>query len=442
MEEFSKKNIHYILKVDENKQIMIIKALFSEFTEYLPSYIKLELNLLRNNYIYLLDQLIFTTTATNNNSSSNSNTDKLNELKYETPKKGVKSSINNTIDDELFGTDNDTTDIYEKYSDKILSSIDNIFVPIEQALYRGINMLGGAYIKQLIRNISNMMIIVMKHLLLKVDDLQVASGFHRDFSLILPEGGGLFSESIIDHINDSTSSSSSNTTTTTTATSNTAGSANNGTNKLKQQQSYADRLAQSLELSEVDSRVLITSALRTLQAVGRLTQKFTQLDKFTSNLLTELQQQLFNNSGSNNINNLLTIVNKTTNTTATSTNMSMTMGRIYTIYNLQQDLNSYSELKSFLTASTTSTCSTTSTSTSLQSPYSSVGHTLKKLRGAASQLLFKLCLEAPEKMISLYGQEEDVWRKQPTSVGSDSVEELREHMLPQSMITQVTSAYD
>ena len=43
-----------------------------------------------------------------------------------------------------------------------------------------------------------------------------------------------------------------------------------------------------------------------------------------------------------------------------------------------------------------------------QNAFASVGAPLSRLRAAAAQLLFNLCIEAPEKMISSLAQSEEV----------------------------------
>jgi hypothetical protein len=70
-----------------------------------------------------------------------------------------------------------------------------------------------------------------------------------------------------------------------------------------------------------------------------------------------------------------------------------------------------------------------------QNAFSSVGVPLSRLRASAAQLLFNLCMEAPEKMMATLSQCEDVWELQAADGDMDS---LRENMLPQSNITQVT----
>ena len=190
-----------------------------------------------------------------------------------------------------------------------------------------------------------------------------------------------------------------------------------GTTKLQQQQAVAERFAQQLELSDVDSRVLITSALRALQSIGRLSKNFAALETLTRGLLVELQQSVFVGRAGASVLSL-----KHTPSATTS------VGSVYSMQVLRKDANALSELKSFLVAASSGASQVS------QAPFAAVSVVLKKLRGASSQLLFGLCLEAPEKMLGSFAQE-DVWGA--TSAPGADRDQLRENMLPQSVVTQV-----
>ena len=380
MEEFARRMLPYVQKVDEPKQAQVLDAMYSGFVTFLPQYAEMETTAVRVHLVRLLDAIALST----------------RESAFEQkPKGGKKGSTSASLDDELFGEEGDAADAYGIYGEKILHSTEHFIQPLEHSLKRAVRFAGGMQIKHIVRLLSTTLALFMKHLVLKIDDLSVASGFPRDQVLALANGG-LYNE----HADlDITSTK--------------------GAAKLQHEQAVAERFAQQLELSDVDSRVLITSALRALQSIGRLTKNFASLETVTRNLLIELQQSVFVGRAAGSVLSLGSSPNPS-NTTS--------LGSVYAMQVLHKDSNSLSELKSFLVAASSGASQVS------QAPFAAVSVVLKKLRGAASQLLFGLCLEAPEKMLGTFAQE-DAW-----TVASEkgiAREELREHMLPQSVVTQV-----
>jgi hypothetical protein len=382
MEEFSRRVMSYLQRLEESRQAAALSAMFSGFSEFLPKYAEIEVAVVRAELVRLLDSVALTTRSAP-------------VPVQRTPSKG-KKSVGPSLDDELFGSEGDASDAYGAYGERVLAVAEQFQSPVERALKRAVKFAGGASVKPIVRAVVATMVLFIKHLVLKVDDLSVASGFPRDSTLTLL-GGGLFSE--MGNEAESTAAAAA------------------GAEKLQMQQAVADRFSQQLEISDVDSRVLITSALRTLQAIGRMSKNFQALEGQTKSLLGELFQTVFGQSSHTSLKTLLQ---------QTSVNAGASVGAVYAVRALHSEMNSLSELRSFLSAA--------SSSAPAQATFAAVTVTLKKLRGAASQLLFGLCLEAPEKMIGSYAQEE-VWNS-PAAAGSDR-EKIRENMLPQAVVTQV-----
>lgn len=399
MEEFACRMLVFIQRTDEAKQVLALKAMYAGFTPFLSMYAECEMGSVRAQFVALLDGITFSTRESSAAASQQAK-DK------NTPSKAKKMAAPaaGSLDDELFGAEGDTADAYGVYGEKILLAAEQFHVPVEVSLRRAVRFAGGVQIKQIVRSLAATLTLMMKHLVLKVDDLGVASGFPRDGAITL-QSGGLYNENV-----------------------NLDGDVVNiaAAEKLSQQQAVADRFAQQLELSDVDSRVLITSALRTLQAIGRVSKNFLTIESTTKALLTELQQSIFSGTFGGTSASLSTL------NQASAAGTSFSVGNVFTAQMLLQDMDALSELKSFLVAGTSSTSQLT------QSSYASVGAALRKLRNAAGQLLFSLCLEAPEKMLSCFAQEE-VWTSS-SSAGS-TMDLLREHMLPQSVVTQVRTMY-
>lgn len=392
MEEFARRMLVFIQRTDEAKQVLVLKAMYAGFTPFLSMYTECEMGSVRSQFVTLLDSITFSTRESSTAAS-------LQAKDKNTPNKGKKAAPG-SLDDELFGAEGDTADAYGVYGEKILLTAEQFHVPAEVSLRRAVRFAGGVQIKQIVRSLAATLTLMMKHLVLKVDDLSVASGFPRDGTTTL-QSGGLYNENV-----------------------NLDGDVVNiaAAERLLQQQAVADRFAQQLELSDVDSRVLITSALRTLQAIGRVSKNFLTIENTTKALLAELQQSIFSGTVGGTSASLSTL------NQAAANGANFSVGNVFTAQMLLQDMDALSELKSFLVAGTSSTSQLT------QSSYASVGTALRKLRNAAGQLLFCLCLEAPEKMLGCFAQEE-VWTS--SSPAGSTMDLLREHMLPQSVVTQV-----
>lgn len=379
MEEFARRMLVHLQRVGEAKQARALEAMYSAFVAFLPQYADMETQSVRAQLVRLLDTITFSA------------------READTKPKGKQASAGASLDDELFGEEGDAADSYGIYGEKILFSAELFIQPLEHALKRAVRFAGGVQIKHIVRLLSATLALFMKHLVLKIDDLSVASGFPRDHAVLLANGG-LYNENA-----DLDAAST------------------KGTAKLQQQQAVAERFAQQLELSDVDSRVLITSALRALQSIGRLSKNFAALETLVRGLLVELQQSVLVGRAGASVLGL-----------KHSPSATVSVGSVYSMQVLHKDANSLSELKSFLVAASSGASQVS------QAPFAAVSVVLRKLRGASSQLLFGLCLEAPEKMLGAFAQE-DVWGA-VSAAGADR-DQLREHMLPQSVVTQVRAEF-
>jgi hypothetical protein len=218
--------------------------MFSGFSEFLPMYAEIEVAVVRGELVRMLDSVALTTRSAPS-------------PVQRTPSKGNKA-VGPSLDDELFGSEGDASDAYSAYGERVLAVAERFQSPVECALKRAVKFAGGASVKTVVCAGVATMVLFIKHLVLKVDDLSVASGFPRDSALTLL-GGGLFREA-------GTEAESA------------AAAASAGSEKLQMQQAVAIRFSQQLEISDVDSRVLITNALRTLQAIGRMSKNFQALE--------------------------------------------------------------------------------------------------------------------------------------------------------------------
>jgi hypothetical protein len=435
-EEFARRMVGYLRAVDEAHQSAFLSALYCGFGDYLGAYVDAEMGALKASLVEELDRISFSTSTTIAAASSSSSSQQFGKQRGGMVAPQAQAQAGNSLDDELFGSEGDNVDAYGLYSERLLAVADSFHLTIERSLRRAIRFLGGVQIKQVVRSISAILTLFMKHMAIKIDDLSVACGFPRDNTLVLTSGGlyGDASSSI-----DGSSRTASN------ARINTLGA-----EKLLQQHAVADKLSQQLEITDVDSRVLISSSLRTLQAIGRITHRLSTLDVFAKKSLTELQHSLFVDQTSQ-----LSFLNSATSSSSSSSSSSgggsgsssaLSLGVIYSLQLLQSDSNSLAEVKSFLAAAASAVAINASSASASAAPFAAVASACKKLVSGGCSLLFRLCLEAPEKMIGNLSQE-DAWTtptSESTAAGatgsiSEIRELLRENMLPQAMITQVGS---
>jgi len=367
--EFAKHVVH-ILKAakSESNHIRALKAIFGGCIEYAPLYIRSEDTSLQQRLKQSLDAVVF---AMRDSSGS--------------------------LDDELFGDSNmevgSAADVYSLYCEKLLHLCDVYYSFFEEALFRASVYNGGIHIKSVVRSLVATMNVLIRQLILKIDDLSVASGFQRD-ALEQLDGtdGALASDAIL------------------------LSAETNGN---------AEKLAQKLDLNDLDSRVLIATALKALQAVGRFQKQYLRVEALTRETLATLQQSL------------LTPPKPISATIESFSPLQQpSLGELYSVHVLHGDDNALLELKAFLSTSR-------ATSSLQQLSFSSVQPSLLKLRSVTASLLFRLCLEAPEKMLTSLSSE-DVWQspvneEMSGSVASEDVvlERICEHMLPQSVISQV-----
>lgn len=377
--EFAKHVVH-ILKAakSESNHTRALKAIFGGCIEYAPLYIRSEDTSLQQRLKQSLDAVVF---AMRDSSGS--------------------------LDDELFGDSStevgSAADVYSLYCEKLLHLCDVFYSFFEEALFRASVYNGGIHIKSVVRSLVATMNVLIRQLILKIDDLSVASGFQRD-ALEQLDGtdGALASDAAF-----------------------LSAEASNGN---------AEKLAQKLDLNDLDSRVLIATALKALQAVGRFQKQYLRVEALTRETLATLQQSL------------LTPPKPITATIESFSPLQQQqqqqqpsvhhLGELYSVHVLHGDDNALLELKAFLSTSR-------ATSSLQQLSFSTVQPSLLKLRSVTASLLFRLCLEAPEKMLASLSCE-DVWQspvneKMSGSVASDDtvLERICEHLLPQSVISQV-----
>ena len=397
--EFAKHVVH-ILKAakSESNHIRALQAIFGGCIEYAPLYVSSEDASLQQRLKQSMNAVVF---AMRDSSGS--------------------------LDDELFGDSSmevSSADVYSLYCEKLLHLCDVFHSYFEEVLFRASVYNGGIHIKSVVRSLVAAMNSLIRQLIVKIDDLSVASGFQREYAseqLDGRTGGALASDATF--LSAETSSSS----------------------------SIAEKLAQKLDLNDLDSRVLIATALKALQAVGRFQKQFLRVEALTRETLATLQQSLLTPPRpiSAAIESFSPLLQQLSGQQQQQQQPLGHLGELYSVHVLHGDDNALLELKAFLNTSSSSS-RTASSSVQQQLSLSAAQPSLLKLRSVTASLLFRLCLEAPEKMLASLSSE-DVWQSpvneelssssSSSSVATDDaaavLERICEHLLPQSVISQV-----
>eukprot|EP01034_Spumella_vulgaris_P023259 gene23260-29471_t len=242
------------------------------------------------------------------------------------------------VDDTLFGVERDANEEYNSYSEGLVRVADEVHVPFEAALHRAVHFVGGVKCKTIVKILICVLADSAKQIAGLIDDLAIAS-------CAAPM-----------------------------STQSDRASASAG----------AISLSQQLDSGELDSRLLISCALRALQTVGRFQLRTEQTEQLATQALLDLNNSLFPNG--------------------------------QTMVNLSQcQVNSVS-------------CVGSAQRDGLQSLFSSIVEpSVKRLQSSACELLFSLSVALSDKLFSAIVPN-DCWTDPGLSLDT---------LLPQSVITQV-----
>eukprot|EP01038_Epipyxis_sp_PR26KG_P010065 gene10065-13525_t len=348
--------------IDDEQTLFVLDTIYSGFVQYSSHHVNAEIFSLKNQFIEILDTTKFNVTDS--------------------------SMIENDL-----GSLSDYSEIFSNYSESILQACDSFSDPVLLSIQRNIYYMGGMKVKSFFRLLSNTLTQYVKNVTIKIEELGLASGNAYSGQQKSYNNNEL-NFNFLDEEKSST--------------------------LLVPSENNITRL----EFGDVDAQVLITTAFRALQAVGRFIKKFQEIEKVTKDSLIDLNNNLFNNNN-NNHNNSSNNNNNSVIDQIISNNQ-MNIGSYYTCLLIQQDIHASSELKSFLIAASSSSHHLS------QNIFSNVNNSLLKLKASAGHLLFNLCIELPEKIVSNLSSE-DVWAMN----SHEDFNILKERLLPQPMIIQV-----
>lgn len=339
VDEFSRRLIKSLEGLSSDNQLELIAFIFSGLLEFLPVYVDSENSFLRAQFESLLNSVSFGGNA--------------KAVTTAAAAAAVAGGNAEDLDDLLFSSDDDPTDALNGYLDRLTALSETFVDALSGVVERSVKFAGGAKVKQVLRCVMSHLSWLTKQLAVKIAELGVACGVQSD---VLNELSG-------------------------------------GAEKSK-----SSNVLSKLDFQVVENRVLITCALRSVQAAGIYLRKFQEFESFVKSLLGELTSVLLNVETMDN--------------------------HSYAYKLLLMDASATSELKSFLLVAT----SPTSPSAAQNMFASATALPLEKLQLAACTLLFNLSLTFPLKVVTSSSLE-DSWSL-TGDVHADSI-------LPQSVVIQV-----
>lgn len=307
---------------------------------------------------------------------------------------------------DLLPDEEDPADVYCRFGERLVATVDVAFGPTEAAMARAGAFVGGLKVKPCLRAIAAALALFAKHLAGKVDELRVACGLPLDRTIGAGAGSSILSAGSVSHPPGS------------------------GVAAGMDSEAYAVAQSWALRLQSYDGaggRSLVPASLRALQAAGRLARRMRELDVVAVDIFAELSLSLMRDTQSQSFDKLIA------QALAGTLVGSRTVGAVLACQSLQANSSSFSETKSFLTTATSHHHST-------QNVFAPVGVPLGRFKSAAGALLFDLCTFAPEKAtVDLCS--EAMWSAGALPLGSDADGAdvaTDENMLPQPAVTQVS----
>ncbi len=272
------------------------------------------------------------------------------------------------LDDSLFVSERDPGARLNAYSDSLVCAVDSVHKPFNVSLRRAVCFMGGVRSKAVIKCLFVDLVEFAKQISLRIDHLAVASG-------VIPAV------------------------------------CRQGKKEVGQPNSSVEALslAQQLDSSDIDIRILITCSLRALQAVGRFLLRVDQVKHSMIQALLELSESVFPIGHS-----VVSLRHVLDSSISCAT------------FSVLQDIAEASEMRSFLALSASSQRQNSQDMVS-----SILTPSLRRLQLSACDLLFNLSIALPDKLLSDMVAD-DCW-----SSSHDSVHAF-DSLLPQPVVTQVS----
>lgn len=384
MEEFVRRVIGYLEGAGQQRLQNALAAVYGGFVIYLDHYGEMEGSYLRSFFGKCCEGITFDAALSSSSSSSSSSSASASD--------GFVG-MDDLEDEQSLRDSQNPAEMYESYGKRLVLAADELITPSSEVMHRAVSLMGGIRVKPTLRITATSISHYIKQLTAKADELRVACGQSPEKSSFNTVARSVIPEE---------ASASAGTATSIAATG-----------------PVAENWAKRLEAADMGGRQLIPSALRTLQASGRMTRRLQEAEKLATELLTSIpssllfREQVLERAIPNALSNQGSV------------------GAIYASFLLASDSSTASELRSFL-ATTTSHTSSTHTAV-----FSSVIGTLGRFKASAGALLFDLCTSVPEKMIA-HLSDEDVWSEAATTSSSSSSRSHHDDvLLPLSSVTQV-----
>ncbi len=291
-----------------------------------------------------------------------------------------------SLSEDDLGEWNDPLEQISNLVHGLLDVVESIPLLCNESFQRIVRYMGGLSIRQSMKIITIVLLLFIKQLQLKVTNFATSIGV---------ESAETAAQSMVEQLEKPLAASD---------------RYSNYAEEVKQ----ANKIATEIATADHDKQTIISYALRVLQSMGRFSKSIQQLEGTLKSACAELQRNIL-------------VESKFPNELENWTKNDNSIASAYGLYLLNKDINQIAELKSFLANNIGLTTSYS------QGALVSVNKSLRKIIERSGDIIIKLSIHHPNKLLSSYAHE-DCWNKQ---VSTQELANISDNLLPQSIVTQV-----
>jgi hypothetical protein len=391
LEEFGRRNILTLDACSVSERWQLLDGVFSGLWKFLPAYVDVEERVLRRGLYQALDRVSLITAVQDYQDQTG-----------------------------LIGIDDvEPIEVMSLYCDRLVQAVQSVLRDIFQFIDRVAQIFGGIALKTALRSVANLLQTTIKSLALKLGNIALALGVN-DFSQgFISAGGGAF-EPFASYLDEN---------------------------------SFAQNLSERIFGSEISRQSVMAAALHAYKVSSQVLILTTTIEGRIRELSARLQQQVqwqqsIDWSSPSSIATVLSSRSEQSQSSFSQVvghGMSSRVGVWFGQWKLQRDIDSCSELRSFLAtcpagagagSAGASANSGSASSLHYQGIFSTTQLLLQRLELKTKEMILVIGTRQPEKIAGQYASEE-CWQRNVGNVTTETVMEVQNQLLPLSVVTQI-----
>lgn len=391
LEEFGRRNILTLDACSVSERWQLLDGVFSGLWKFLPAYVDVEERVLRRGLYQALDRVSLITAVQDYQDQTG-----------------------------LIGIDDvEPIEVMSLYCDRLVQAVQSVLRDILQFIDRVAQIFGGIALKTALRSVANLLQTTIKSLALKLGNIALALGVN-DFSQgIISAGGGAF-EPFASYLDEN---------------------------------SFAQNLSERIFGSEISRQSVMAAALHAYKVSSQVLILATTIEGRIRDLSARLQQQVqwqqsIDWSSPSSIATVLSSGSEQAQSSFSQVvghGVSSRVGVWFGQWKLQRDIDSGSELRSFLAtcpagagagSAGASANSGSASSLHYQGIFSTTQLLLQRLELKTKEMILVIGTRQPEKISGQYASEE-CWQRNVGNVTTETVMEVQNQLLPLSVVTQI-----